>query len=534
MGVIIKEIKISNDSYTFISENGSEENILKNLSKINIFIGENNSGKSRFMRSLIYKSRNECMPEFIPNNNDFTIIKEGTSNLKKEIRDYIGEDSAIEFSAGNLNLRKFLSNIKEFDYIIPNFDYIKPLIALEKFLDKLKKVDDRYLTIHMSERSVKEGTLRGFTSGLSKIFDESFNDLNKELKTVGMHYSLNKIYIPILRGLRDINQGQDIYSNRTIRDYFDNLDEDYLKDNHNIEIFTGLKIYKSVKNLLLGDLSERKLIREFEEYLSKQFYDNQPIALIPKERDNDRILTIKIGNEQEMPIYDLGDGIQSIIALTLPLFLQGDISKDQNILVSIEEPENLLHPSLQRKLIQTFFDERFENYQFFFTTHSNHFLDVVLDFDGISLYTVNKKLNGNTEEELANFVVKNVSFGDNNLLNLLGVRNSSVFLPNCNIWVEGISDVLYFRDYLDIYQEYKKNEDNNFKKFTEDLHYSFYKYDGSDVNTLLSLKLNENDKKLERIFLIRDYDDPSDENKKKKDESLKKGFVETLFLVDLC
>jgi AAA15 family ATPase/GTPase len=112
-----------------------------------------------------------------------------------------------------------------------------------------------------------------------------------------------------------------------------------------------------------------------------------------------------------MPIYNLGDGIQSIIAITMPLFLQESILENKNILVCIEEPEHLLHPSLQRKLIETFFDKRFDNYQFFFTTHSNHFLDVVLDFDEISMFSFNKKLDGIDEEELAQFAINKVSVG---------------------------------------------------------------------------------------------------------------------------
>ena len=49
MGVIVKELKIPlKDSYTFISDDGEKGNVLKNLSKINIFVGENNSGKVVF------------------------------------------------------------------------------------------------------------------------------------------------------------------------------------------------------------------------------------------------------------------------------------------------------------------------------------------------------------------------------------------------------------------------------------------------------------------------------------------------------
>lgn len=134
------------------------------------------------------------------------------------------------------------------------------------------------------------------------------------------------------------------------------------------------------------------------------------------------------------------------------------------------------------------------------------------------MFTVNKRLDANNNPQ---FFIKNVSFGDNNVLNLLGVRNSSVFLSNCNIWVEGISDVLYFRRYFDIYQEHMKSKNNNFKKFLEDHHYSFYKYDGSDIKNLLALDLDNTDKRVGILFLIRDKDDSKDKNKRKKDKKLK-------------
>lgn len=48
----IKHLKIQKQQYNII---GSEFNDrLDDLSKVNIFVGANNSGKSRFMRSIFY------------------------------------------------------------------------------------------------------------------------------------------------------------------------------------------------------------------------------------------------------------------------------------------------------------------------------------------------------------------------------------------------------------------------------------------------------------------------------------------------
>lgn len=532
MGIIIKEMKILDDSYSFISNDGEEGNILKNLSKINIFVGENNSGKSRFLRSIFFRKENSTIPEFIPNNNDFKIVMEAVPNLKERINEFADKYGfkLTDISSGTSDLSVILYGIEEFDFIKPNVDYIAPIIELKIYLKSLIENKER-TAIQNLRNSTTKVYVYAIGEKLLEIFNECFVKLNKEIEEIYLNYKFTKIYIPILRGLRYISGGHnDVYFERTSIDYFQNLNEPSLR-NQSIEIFTGLKSYQIVKEHLLGDLNQRKLIREFEKYLSKQFFNNEPIALIPKE-GNDQILTIKIGNEHEMPIYNLGDGIQSIITITLPLFLREDeIQENENILVFIEEPEHMLHPSLQRKLVDTFLDKRFDKYQFFFTTHSNHFLDVALDFEGISIFTSNKKLDGDTEEVIPKFIIENVSFGDNNLLNMLGVRNSSVFLANCNIWVEGISDVLYFRRYLDIYQDYMKSRNPNFKKFREDHHYSFYKYDGSDISNLLSLNLVDDDKGLERLFLIRDRDDSKDKNKRNKDDGLKNLLGDNFYLL---
>ena len=58
---IIKDLKIENDDYTII--NSPNEDWLMNLSRINIFVGANNTGKSRFMRSLFYVDKDYSLKE---------------------------------------------------------------------------------------------------------------------------------------------------------------------------------------------------------------------------------------------------------------------------------------------------------------------------------------------------------------------------------------------------------------------------------------------------------------------------------------
>ncbi|WP_225370613.1 ATP-dependent nuclease [Methanobrevibacter arboriphilus] len=181
---------------------------------------------------------------------------------------------------------------------------------------------------------------------------------------------------------------EDIYQERTIEDYF-NIGT--IRENGKLTIFTGLESYDLLKSYAHGDFNERNLIEKYQAYLSENFFDGEEVYLIPKEKDKN-IISIKIGNEFERPIYELGDGLQSIINITFPLFLNlKEIEETDNVLVFIEEPEIHLHPALQKKLIKTFEDDIFNNFQFFLTTHSNHFLDNTLTNNNVSVFFISEK-----------------------------------------------------------------------------------------------------------------------------------------------
>lgn len=77
---IIKDLKVENEKYSII--NSKNENWLNKLSKVNIFVGANNTGKSRFMRSLFYVDKDYKL-KFLPNDSQFDILLKQSDEFKR-------------------------------------------------------------------------------------------------------------------------------------------------------------------------------------------------------------------------------------------------------------------------------------------------------------------------------------------------------------------------------------------------------------------------------------------------------------------
>ncbi len=498
---IIKHIKIENASYKMDNENFHER--LNDLKRVNIFVGANNSGKSRFMRSLFFNDGISL--KFLPNEELLTEYLDKSNEFKSYENSIINPYSAEKQKAYD-EIKKAL---REIDYIEES---VTPLPELVKL----------YRTSVINANPNHERYLKPYLEYFERFFSNL--DFNNNL----FKYEFYKMYLPSLRGLipislsEDDNIKKDIYAERVKIDYFSN-DADIMTDITNFlatnidseneilleefvenyifpknSILSGQKFYDYVKNYLLGDLEQREMIRDYEIYLSETFFDNKKVVLIPKV--NDDVLSVRI-DEEEYKIYDLGEGIQSIILITLPLFLYLKKSKEANtnVLVFIEEPEVGLHPKLQRILIETLLDERFDNYQFFFTTHSNHFIDMLVEKKDISVYLFEKG-EGSEENSTPNFNIKYVDSEYWDVLEKLGALPSSTLMSNCTILVEGITDMIHFQSYLDLYQNQLPRDEPQFKN---GVHYSFLIAGGSEYKN--NIKILTNLQK-EKMCFISDYD----------------------------
>ncbi len=469
-------------SQIFLRGTNQNKTGLNNTKDINIFIGANNSGKSRFMREIIKRNLDELVLEKLRGEFVEDLHRKYENVLRKQLFGLTGSyKTKIEsiWSSGEKS------------------NWIQKFNTMSSSLEKIKTT-----TMEIDPTAKKNEILEATIECLS-LLKSPLNPLK-----------VKKIYFPIIRGLRplrckDISRNKfcennandnDVYCHRTMNDYFEKKQKQEQDGISDLAVFTGLNIYQELKEKLLGHHKDREKVREFEKFLSDEFFDSKSITLVPRiEKD---VVYVKIGDEEERPIYELGDGIQSIIILTFPLFMR----QDEYLLVFMEEPEMYMHPGLQRRFLERL--KAFDKMKFFITTHSNHFLDTSIDIAAkdVSIYNFQKKISEG--ESTPKFFVRNVKKGGNEILDSIGVKNGSVFLANCSIWVEGITDRIYIRAYLDAYQKEKGGQ-----KFKEDVNFSFFEYGGANiVHYEWSDEETENIKAhmlSNRVFLIADQDGPN-------------------------
>ena len=450
---------------------------LDRLAQLNILVGPNNSGKSLLMRTLIRQPSPSVT---------FSRSKE-LEGLRTDREGIIADlTSAVHGSA----LANTLSPA-ELPAFPPNSLRASHLAQYRALLTKVK---ERAKALGSDHDPARVG--RGID--LDQVARSIEFWITRASSLLPDEKPFPAVYVPVLRGLRPVGDGNS-YAERTIADYFTGADGG--RPSH-IEVHTGQDLYTSVRKMLLGPLEQRERVREFEDELGRRFFEGAPVAILPREDAvPENTLYLKIGGEKERPVSELGDGLQQLIIITFAL------RSVQRGLIFIEEPELFLHPGLQRALLNCVLDAcRDREHTVFVTTHSNHLLDLAMERERVSIYSVSKRpMLEQANEHEPTFAVEQVALGDKSMLDALGVLESSVFLVNATIWVEGITDRLYLQHYFELYQKHLKNQETTTpedtasdgpagrgrtqvasgvpsrRHFELDRHYVFVEYGGSNL-----------------------------------------------------
>lgn len=172
-----------------------------------------------------------------------------------------------------------------------------------------------------------------------------------------------------------------------------------------------------------------------------------------------------------IPLSKMGSGIKTILLVLILLIIKPKIENKSasNYVFALEELENNLHPSQQRRLYYYLYNFSQKNdCKFFFTTHSNIVIDLYSKLDHTQILHVARK-NDKTE-------IKTINQHSelNNILDDLDIKASDILQSNCVIWVEGPSDRTYINRWI------SQLEPN----LTEGYHYSIMFYGGRLLSNL--------------------------------------------------
>ena len=445
---------------------------LQGFKKLNIFVGKNNSGKSRFLRHLINKRVH--------------LIDQQNNDLQKNVADL------------------YYALVTAYPHVVDREEF------LIKTLGDISRLESQEISKELKKLKLKTEKLKdqnGDTSSGNasvKNIAKTIHDFLMNKNFIEQNDKVIYVYIPILRGLRplvkddsalvEVYTNEDCYKNRTQFDYFTTKLDD------NVVIFSGLDLYQQIKRMLLGTREQRDFVKSFEKFLSQHFFNDKEVVLTPT-IDKD-VLSISIDGIERF-IHEVGDGIQAIICNTFLAF----VNKDKDLVLFIEEPEIFLHPGMQRTLMEVLIKE-LKNVQIFLTTHSNHFLDLIYDYeDEVAVYSFQK------EED--DFYITNIT-KNREVIDILGVRNSSIYLANCVVWVEGVSDRIYLKKFLDLYSKEKNI------RFNEDYHFAIAEYGGGNIENFDFIDSEENNEKV-RVVSISKNNLIIADNDGNKDVSNKKG-----------
>lgn len=223
------------------------------------------------------------------------------------------------------------------------------------------------------------------------------------------------------------------------------------------------------KNNFDSSLIEKKLLDELNKITNPDIFFSRILVQL----NDQNYWEIYFENEIDgrIPLSKMGSGIKTILLVLLLIVIEPELNKKQisNHVFALEELENNLHPSQQRRLYYYLYKYSIENKcMFFFTTHSNIVIDLYNKLENTQILHINRIENST--------IIKSINqYSElNQILDDLDIKASDILQSNSIIWVEGPSDRTFINKWISLI-------DSN---LVEGYHYSIMFYGGRLLSNL--------------------------------------------------
>ncbi|HDR8127636.1 ATP-dependent nuclease [Bacillus thuringiensis] len=421
----------------FRSFSNDEAFVINDIRNFNLFIGKNNTGKSnitRLLKSIVHIIREARQ---ISNETNYVLFQ------------------TIELSSDDF----FLQNKVEIEYE----DWISSPLGIMSFKtivwsewEKTNTIDNCYFKeMELNIKFENEETISIYSCNISNFKGQSG------------HYV-------VITGKKedslDLNSTALCTYLRILKDSFIFIDEA-----RTVEVSIAKLLDKNSSSLNLADELVKAATESEKEWNSFINYIKFGFKEIVKEefelyRNLEKDFNpaddlFVLYDELPVKLRDLGSGISQIL-MFLTFFYR--YRNKENVYVFIDEPESNIHPETLIRLFRFCTSEL--SHQYFLLTHSSVLIDQTDFVDQI--YMINREDKKTMATEIYNNKQRS-----RYLFDLIGVKPSQLLQSNCVIWIEGPSDRIYIKHWLNIYTKAL-----GVKEYTEGRDYSFVMYGGSLIS----------------------------------------------------